>query len=253
MKEVIFLSDEKNILSWGENESNSFIVGGNVFVPDRIRQYSRICSLFPNVSSPIGVLDLCCGEGLLSFEIAKKSLHYELFCYDNSSLMLESAKKHLGQLPNKSNFKHFDLLNFEESEYPTNLGAVVSSLAIHHMEDSRKKDLFKFIYSLLPSSGLFVMVDVILPMCKEATIVAAEDWDIAAYKQSVDFTGSLDAYKTFKEEKWNIYHYIDDKEYMAYDKPSTVYEQLKWLDEAGFSKVDVLWMYAGHIILYGIK
>jgi len=78
-----------------------------------------------------------------------------MFCYDNSSLMLESAKKHLRQLPNKSYFKHFDLLNFEESEYPPNLGAIVSSLAIHHMEDSRKKDLFKFICSILPSNGLY--------------------------------------------------------------------------------------------------
>ena len=247
------MANEKNTPSWGENESSAFVAGGNVFVPDRMRQHHRICSLFPKVNSPFKVLDLCSGEGLLSFEIAKRSPHYEIYCYDGSPLMLENAKKHLRQLPNKSHFMHFDLPHFEKSEYPPDCGAVVSSLAIHHIEDNRKKDLFKFIYSILPSNGLFVMVDVILPLCQEAARIAAEDWDIAAYKQSLDFTGSFSVYNIFHEEKWNIYHYLDDKEYMAYDKPSTVYNHLKWLDEAGFSKVDVLWMYAGHVILYGIK
>jgi len=50
-----------------------------------------------------------------------------------------------------------------------------------------------------------------------------------------------------------MYHHLDDESYMAHDKPSTLCNQLKWLDIAGFSKVDVLWMYAGHAIYYGIK
>jgi tRNA (cmo5U34)-methyltransferase len=247
------MTNDGNTPAWDENTSDGFIAGGNVFVPDRARQYQRICGLLPKAESPTTVLDICCGEGLLSFEIAKKSPLYEMYCYDGSPAMLENAKKLLSRLPNKAQFGLFDLLDFEQGNFPSLCHAVVSSLAIHHLEDKRKRDLFKYINNLLPSKGLFVVVDVVLPMCREAARIAAEDWDIAAYRQSLDFTGSLDSYRIFAAEKWNMYHYIDDEEYMSYDKPSSIFDQLQWLAEAGFSKVDILWMYAGHIIYYGIK
>lgn|SRR5690606_2213941 len=37
------------------------------------------------------------------------------------------------------------------------------------------------------------------------------------------------------------------------DKPSRILDQLKWLEEAGFQRVDVYWMYAGHAIFGGEK
>jgi len=247
------LNIENNAPSWDENTSDGFITGGSIFVPDRARQYQRICNLLPEPTSTFSVLDICCGEGLLSYKIAKKSPLYEMFCYDGSPLMLENAKKHFSKLPNRVHFDIFDLNNFEQSSFPKSCQTVVSSLAIHHLEDKRKQDLFKYVYNLLPHSGLFAVVDIVLPSCAKAAKIAADDWDIAAYKQSIDLTGSLDAYKIFQDDKWNIYHYLDNKEYMAYDKPSSLYNQLKWLDNAGFSKVDVLWVYAGHAIYYGIK
>ena len=39
----------------------------------------------------------------------------------------------------------------------------------------------------------------------------------------------------------------------AFDKPSPLFDQLKWLDEAGFTDVDVFWMKAGHAIFSGRK
>ena len=92
--------ENNNDLAWNENVSNAFIEGGNIFVPDRARQYQRIYSLIPKVSSAVNVLDICCGEGLLSLEIAKKSIYYDLHCYDGSPAMLKHTKKRLSRLPN---------------------------------------------------------------------------------------------------------------------------------------------------------
>jgi tRNA (cmo5U34)-methyltransferase len=37
------------------------------------------------------------------------------------------------------------------------------------------------------------------------------------------------------------------------DQPSGLYEQLRWLEDAGFSAVDVYWLKAGHAIYGGRK
>ena len=37
------------------------------------------------------------------------------------------------------------------------------------------------------------------------------------------------------------------------DKPSPLFDQLKWLDKAGFTDVDVFWMKVGHAIFGGRK
>jgi tRNA (cmo5U34)-methyltransferase len=37
------------------------------------------------------------------------------------------------------------------------------------------------------------------------------------------------------------------------DKMSPLFDQLKWLEQAGFASVDVFWMRAGHAIFGGSK
>jgi len=245
------MPDATNTMVWGEEDINIFLSHGNVFIPDRARLMQRICKLLPDTPSPIKILDICCGDGLLSYEIAKKSHHYEMYCYDATPAMLENAKKLMAKLPNKAHFELFDLLNYEGCVFPKECQAVVSTFAIHHLNDERKGLFFKYIYDLLPKNGILIVADNVSPMCQEAEKVAAEDWDIAAYKQSVDLTGTLDAYQTFRESGWNIYSYQYEEDICG--MPSSLYGQLKMLEAAGFSRVDVVWVYAGHGIFYGIK
>jgi|GEM_PF-1508051 len=243
--------NENTSMAWDENDIEIFLSYGNVFVPDRVRLNQRICSLLPNASSPITILDICCGDGLLSYEIAKKSSFYEVYCYDATPAMLENAKNLMKNLPNRLHYELFELLDYECYNFPKNCNAAVSLFAIHHLSDERKEKFFEYIYNLLPENGIFVVADNINPICQKAELVAAEDWDIAAFKQSIDFTGSLHAYHNFKESGWNIYSYQYEEDICG--KPASLYSQLKWLDNAGFSKIDVLWLYAGHAIFYGIK
>ena len=37
------------------------------------------------------------------------------------------------------------------------------------------------------------------------------------------------------------------------DHPSTLLDQLRWLEEAGLSGVDVAWLKAGHAVFGGIR
>ena len=47
-----------------------------------------------------------------------------------------------------------------------------------------------------------------------------------------------------------MYRYFDPEDI---DHPSRLFDQLKWLEQAGFADVDVYWMLAGHALFGGRK
>ncbi len=79
---------------------------------------------------------------------------------------------------------------------------VVSALAIHHLDHHEKPDLFSRIRAALGPGGRFVLADVIVPEEPYAAVIPLTP---------------------------------------AYDKPSPLADQLRWLRDAGFRSVDVVW------------
>jgi tRNA (cmo5U34)-methyltransferase len=47
-----------------------------------------------------------------------------------------------------------------------------------------------------------------------------------------------------------MYRYFNPQDI---DQPARLYDQLRWLEQAGFCDVDVFWMQAGHAIFGGRK
>src|SRR5436853_243705 len=76
----------------------------------------------------------------------------------------------------------------------------------------------------------------------------ARAWDAVVKRQSLEYLGDMRAYEFFVRERWNIYDYPDPM-----DKPSPLFDQLRWLEEAGFRDVGVFWAQAGHAVYGGYK
>ena len=76
----------------------------------------------------------------------------------------------------------------------------------------------------------------------------ARAWDDVVKRQSLEYLGDLRAYEFFVRERWNIYDYPDPM-----DKPSPLFDQLRWLEEAGFRDAGVFWAQAGHAVYGGYK
>ena len=66
--------------------------------------------------------------------------------------------------------------------------------------------------------------------------------------RALHLDGSLAAYERFHQLGWNLYRHPDPM-----DQPSRLFEQLRWMEAAGFRDVDVHWMKAGHAIWSGRK
>ena len=104
------------------------------------------------------VLDLGTGDGRLLSLVKLVRPKAEGVALDFSEPMLERARARFAQDAHVSVIKH-DLSLPLPSEQLGNFDVVVSSLAIHHLEHSRKRQLYKEIFGLLNPKGVFCNLD----------------------------------------------------------------------------------------------
>ena len=237
-----------SVPSWSEQDSQAFIDFGHYFVPERDTQLQLLCALIPPVSSPCHIWELCCGEGILAQVLLERIPHSIVHGYDGSPAMLQRAQSRLVQYGTRFEAQHFDIFARHWRQPPWPVHAVVSSLALHHLDTIQKQELFHDLYQILQPGGALLIADLIQPAHLRGIEVAAESWDAAVRQQAVALDGDLRAFDYFQREHWNYYRYPD-----AMDKPSRLFDQLTWLGQAGFVDIDVYWMHAGHALFGGFK
>lgn len=238
---------------WDETASQHFIDYGHYFVPEREQQIDTICTLIPVQSQPFNVLELCCGAGVLAGAILARHSTATVHGYDGSPEMLAAAQTNLAAYGGRFQTRRFELAETDWRTPDWPVQAVVSSLAIHHLDGAQKQALFRDVFTLLAPGGVFVVADVMLPAPGLGWAVAAQAWDRAVQQRAQALAGNLDAFTRFEQLHWNMYRYFDPADPEEIDKPSSLLDQLRWLEAAGFAAVDVYWMQAGHAIFGGRK
>jgi tRNA (cmo5U34)-methyltransferase len=235
---------------WSEETSRIFIDYGRYFVPERDRQMHMIAALLSYLDGPGVILDLCCGEGLLAEVLLDRLPTFTVHGLDGSAEMLQRARERLTRFGDRFRCAAFDLAAaaWRRPGWPVN--AVVSSMAIHHLTGPQKQALFFDVHRMLIDGGAFVIADIVEHTNDMGQRLAAETWDKVVRKRSIDLDGNTGAFDFFVREGWNTFWYLDPDDI---DKPSPLFDQLKWLDEAGFVDVDVHWMLAGHALFSARK
>ena len=108
---------------------------------------------------PIKVLDLGAGAGLLSAEVAGRFPRASITLVDLSVEMLRVARRRFAVEPGRFEFR---VMDFARKELPGGYDLVVSGLAIHHLTDGDKRELFEKVHGALVPGGLFVNLDQVL-------------------------------------------------------------------------------------------
>jgi SAM-dependent methyltransferase len=148
-------------------------------------------------------LDLGCGDGRLMALLRSRHPEASAIGIDSSKPMLARAVERFEQEP-VLELRIRDLALPLEEAGP--FDAVVSGLAIHHLEDDRKRDLFSEIHMLLRPGGVFANLDLVTP-------------------------GSPRIHEDFRRR---IGRTEDDPS----DRLAPLAAQIDWLREAGFDEVD---------------
>jgi tRNA (cmo5U34)-methyltransferase len=169
---------------------------------------------------------------------------------DGSPQMLKKAAQLLAPYGDRAELRPFRLEELSwTNELPhSQVRVFLSSLVLHHLDASGKRDLFRRLFDRLEPGGALLFADVMAPRTERARSHFARAWEEEMRRRSVEIYGDERAHEFFVRERWNIYYYPD-----PIDKPSTLPEQLEWLEEAGFEGVDMFWARAGHALLGGYR
>lgn len=103
---------------------------------------------------------------------------------------------------------------------------------------------------MLVPGGAFIIADLIEPTHELGRELAAQAWDEAVRERARQLDDNLEGFTIFERNRWNMCRHFDPEDF---DKPSPLFDQLQWLQQAGFVHIDVHWMRAGHAIFGGLK
>jgi tRNA (cmo5U34)-methyltransferase len=235
--------------AWGEDESRVFVEYGRAMVPGREEIERTILDLIPaEADEPFLGVEIGTGAGWLSAAVLREFPKARIVGLDGSPEMLGTATDLLAPYGDRAELRPFRL---EETSWPDGLPPArvfLSSLVLHHLDSEGKWDLFARLFHSLEPGGALLFADVMEPSTYLARGHFADSWTEEIRRRSIDIHGDERAHEFFVRERWNIYEYPDPA-----DKPSTLLEQLRWLEEAGFEGVDVFWARAGHALLGGYR
>ncbi len=171
------------------------------------------------------VLDLGAGTGLLSEALVASEPDLSVELLDGSPEMLKLARERLG-----GSVCAVHVQDLREPLPDGPFDAVVSALAIHHLEHSDQRQLLARIHERLAPGAVFVNAE---QMNAPSTALAAayeEMWS----RQCTAMGASADELDETRER-------------MRHDRCTDVASELEWLSEAGFEPVDCVfasWRFA---------
>lgn len=231
---------------WLETDSEVFACLGEVFAPGREEIERTLLDHVPaGREEAFLAVDVGCGQGWLAEAVLREFPNSRVCALDGSDEMLRRAARLLAPYGARAELRPFRL---EEPDWPSRVGEPVrcflSCLAIHHLDGAAKGALFRRLRERLDPGGALLYADVVEAKSEPGRLHMARAWNDEVQRRSRDLTGDERAYRLFVEDHWNMYEYPDP----AMDKPSGTAEQLRWLEEAGYTGVDVPWARAGHAV-----
>lgn len=239
---------ENLVAEWSEDDSSAYRDLAAVAVPRAAEMLGTLISLVPfSPAEALRVVELGSGDGRLASALLECFPHATLTALDGSESMRAEATRRLAHFGDRARVAPFELATLDWWEFLFGADVVVSSLALHHLNDAKKQYVYKAIADRISERGALLIADLIEPVHPAGRELAAERWDASAGEQAA-LLNEPERFERFLAAQWNLYRFPD-----ALDHPSALFHHLVWLKHAGFAAVDCWWMFAGHAVFGGHK
>lgn len=188
-------------------------------IPHRTEGEAELLAQLPD---DVGrVVDLGCGDGRLLALVLAAHPHARGLAVDFSPVMLERAETRFADDERVAVVAHDLDAPIDALAAPGSVDAVVSSFAVHHVVDERKRGIYAEVFGLLRPGGVLANLE----------HVASPDADLHRR-----FLGRLG---------------IDPADDDPSNKLASVDTQLRWLADLGYEHVDCAWKWLELALLVG--
>lgn len=210
----------ERIKSFFEDVIDNYDLCTECVVPKNGEVHDTVVALLPfSRDDEFKVVDLGTGTGMLALKVLRAFPNSRVVGVDFSRKMLDKAAENLHGFKDRTEFIQD---SFENVELP-HCDAVVSTTAIHNVEDEIKKALFKKIAGALGDGGRFVNGD----------FIRLEN--PALQRRADDYLALMRQRLSGNELRAWTKHAVEE------DKPVALKQQFEWLKQAGFSEAESVW------------
>lgn len=188
-------------------------------IPQYLEQHKIIQNLIPTEDKNYKVLDLGCGNGVLSELVLHKLPHSHILGFDLTENMLKAFEKNLSKHSGRYELKQGDFLS---DPLGNQYDIILAGLTLHHLTLQQRERFYMTLFASLREGGILIARDIIID----------EDEDVRQDQYAL--------WKNFMKSQGEDPDYWYSK-HMEKDRPITLNDHFIWLRKAGFIKVACHW------------
>jgi tRNA (cmo5U34)-methyltransferase len=181
------------------------------------------------------ILDLGAGTGLLAAQIFAAHPGADITLVDVAGAMLAQARKRLSAAA-EAGRAHFAISDLARPGFSGPFDAIVSALAIHHLDAAGKQHLFALVHRALRPGGVFLNADQVRGSSPRLEGIYEAAWLARVHERGVSAADLTAA-----------------QERMRLDRTDTLEDQLAWLRTAGFQDVGCFFQHYMFAVFGGFK
>jgi len=201
-----------------------------------------------NADAAFRLVDLGAGSGLFLQAVLRKYPNATCYWVDFSNDFREVAEENLAAFSSRVEYVLLPMEHDWESRVGGDVDYIVSMSAIHHLESHEKRKLYARCHAALIPGGLFVNLDEMKTVHKDAYLESLRKW--AAHVDNARSSipdSKMQHYERFTAnfERWKRQNIdeVDRPRVKGDDIHESFLSQMEWLREAHFIDVELFFKY----------